>query len=160
MIQTPDDMANRYFRQAYNSQMSGRLDEAIDLYRRSIDIYPTAEAYTYLGWTYSFKGDLESAISYCKEAIELDPEFGNPYNDIGSYLIRQNKFEEAIPWLERACDAQRYDARHYPFYNLGRIYDRLGEVFEAIKHYREAADVEPNFEAAAQAAERLQAWMN
>ena len=49
--------------------------------------YPTAEAYTFLGWTYHFQGRIEDAIAECKRAIEVDPEFGNPYNDIGAYLI-------------------------------------------------------------------------
>ncbi len=152
--------AQRYFKLAYSSQMNGRLDEAIALYRKSINLYPTAEAHTFLGWTYSFQGDYEAAITECKEAIGVDPDFGNPYNDIGAYLIKQGKFEEAIPWLEIACDALRYDARHFPHYNLGRVYERLGEIKVAIDEYRTAARLEPNYTSALQAAERLQAWMN
>ncbi len=152
--------AQRYFQLGYKSQMDGNLDEAIELYRKSIDLYPTAEAHTFLGWTYSFRGQYDDAIEECKTAIGLDPDFGNPYNDIGAYLIHQGKFEEAIPWLERACSARRYDARHYPYYNLGRIFERLGEVGRAIKAYRRASRLEPGYKAALQAAERLQAWMN
>ena len=103
--------AQRYFKLAYASQMNGRLEEAVALYRKSISLYPTAEAHTFLGWTYSFQGDYDSAIAECKEAIGVDPDFGNPYNDIGAYLIKLGKFEEAISWLETACDAPRYDAR-------------------------------------------------
>ncbi|NIO09761.1 MAG: tetratricopeptide repeat protein, partial [Deltaproteobacteria bacterium] len=46
--------------------------------------FPTAEAYTFLGWTYSFMGQLNEAIEECQRAITLDPDFGNPYNDIGA----------------------------------------------------------------------------
>lgn len=152
--------AQRYFQLGYKSQMDGNLDEAIDLYRKSIDLYPTAEAHTFLGWTYSFKGQYDDAIDECRVAIGLDPEFGNPYNDIGAYMIHQGKFEEAIPWLEHACTAARYDARHYPHYNLGRIYERLGDARLALEEYRKAAKIEPAYNAALQAAERLQAWMN
>ena len=116
--------ARRYFQQAYSLQMNGNLDEAIDLYRKSISLHPTAEAHTFLGWSYSYKGDLKEAIDQCKIAIDLDPDFGNPYNDIGAYMIRMGKFEEAIPWLEMAINAVRYDARHYPHFNLGRVYER------------------------------------
>ncbi len=152
--------AQRYFKLAYTSQMNGRLDEAVALYRKSISLHPTAEAHTFLGWTYSFQGDYEAAIAACKEAIDVDPDFGNPYNDIGAYLIKQGKFEEAIPWLEIACNAQRYDARHFPHYNLGRIYERLGDIPMAIDEYRTAGRLEPTYKSALQAAERLQAWMN
>lgn len=152
--------AQRYFKLAYTSQMNGRLEEAVALYRKSISLHPTAEAHTFLGWTYSFQGDYDAAIAECKEAIDVDPDFGNPYNDIGAYLIKQGKFEEAIPWLEIACNAQRYDARHFPHYNLGRIYERLGDIPTAIDEYRTAGRLEPTYKSALQAAERLQAWMN
>jgi tetratricopeptide (TPR) repeat protein len=152
--------AQRYMRLAYTQQMNGHLNDAIELYRKSISIFPTAEAYTFLGWTYSFKGDFDAAIEECKRAIELDPDFGNPYNDIGAYLIRQGRFEEAIPWLEQACTAIRYDARHYPHFNLGRVYERLGKFRLALKEYREAAKVEPDYKEALQAAERVEAFLN
>src|SRR5712692_4009128 len=95
------------FQKAYQHQMRGELEEAIALYTRSIEIFPTAEGYTFRGWTYSFLGRTEEAIAECMKAIEVDPTFGNPYNDIGAYLIEQGRMEEAIPWLERALQAPR-----------------------------------------------------
>ena len=47
-------------------------------------------------------GRLEEAIEECHKAIAVDPTFGNPYNDIGAYLIEMGRLDEAIPWLERA----------------------------------------------------------
>src|SRR5207253_8419965 len=38
----------------------------------------------------------------CKKAIAVDPTFGNPYNDIGAYLIERGEHAQAIPWLEKA----------------------------------------------------------
>jgi Tfp pilus assembly protein PilF len=152
--------ARRYFQQAYSLQMNGNLDAAIDLYRKSISLHPTAEAHTFLGWSYSYKGDLEGAIDQCKIAIDLDPDFGNPYNDIGAYLIRLGKYEEAIPWLEMAINALRYDARHFAHFNLGRVFERLGDILDALAHYRKAIELEPEYKAALQSVERLQAWMN
>jgi tetratricopeptide (TPR) repeat protein len=160
MATSPDELAEQYFREAYNLQVSGKLDEAIELYRKSISVHPTAEAHTFLGWTYSFKGEYQDAIDECKRAIEIDPDFGNPYNDIGAYLIRLGQFRDAIPWLQQACAAKRYDARHYPFYNLGRVYERIGEVRKAIIEYQHAADYDPEYTSALQAVERLRAWMN
>ena len=107
---------------AYQAQMEGDYDRAVELYQSSLDLHPTAEAHTFLGWTYHFQGKLMDAISECKRAIELDPDFGNPYNDIGAYMIELAQFDEAIPWLQQAVEARRYEPRHFPHYNLGRVY--------------------------------------
>ena len=80
---------------AYRYQMRGDFATAIDLYTRSIDVSPTAEAYTYLGWTYRMMQRYDEAIAMCEQAIAADPTFGNPYNDIGSYLMAQERWEEA-----------------------------------------------------------------
>ena len=94
------EKAAALFQNAFEAQMSGELDTAVELYKQSIELYPTAEAHTFLGWTYSFQGSLDGAIAECKKAILVDPDFGNPYNDIGAYLIELGQLDEAIPWLE------------------------------------------------------------
>ena len=65
-------------KEAYQYQMGGDYDMAVELYKRSLDLHPTAEAFTFLGWTYRFQGKIEDAINECKKAIQLDPEFGTP----------------------------------------------------------------------------------
>src|SRR6201990_2209039 len=72
---------------AYQAQMEGDYDRAIELYQSSLDLCPTAEAHTFLGWTYHFQGRLEDAICECKLAIGLGPGFGKPYHAIGAYKI-------------------------------------------------------------------------
>jgi len=72
---------------AYQAQMEGDYERAVDLYKSSLELHPTAEAHTFLGWAYHFQGKLDQAIAECRTAIDIDPEFGNPYNDIGAYLI-------------------------------------------------------------------------
>ncbi len=126
------------WRQAYGHQMRKELDEAIRLYRESLALYPTAEAHTFLGWAYSFQGRLEQAIAECRAAIAVDPEFGNPYNDIGVYLMEQGDLDGAIPWLEKAKRAPRYEPRHYPYQNLARVYRLKGMMLKAIAELEQA----------------------
>ena len=150
------ERALEYFQQAYEHQMKGELDEAEELYKKSIEAYPTAEAHTFLGWTYSFMGRLEDAIAECHRAIEVDPGFGNPYNDIGAYLIEQGSLDEAIPWLEKAIRARRYEAYHYPHCNLGRVYLAKGMLKRALEEFERALAIEPNYPFARQAIEAIQ----
>src|SRR5262245_39895421 len=103
------ELATRFFEQALEHQKNKELDEAVELYQRSIAAYPTAEAYTFLGWTYSWMGRIDDAIAECHKAIEVDPTFGNPYNDIGSYMMMKGEIEEAIPWLESALRPPWYE---------------------------------------------------
>jgi len=144
----PIEEARAHFQQAYEAQMAGRLDDAVELYRRSIALRPTAEAHTFLGWTYSFQGRHEDAIAECHTAIAVDPEFGNPYNDIGAYLIELGRHAEAIPWLERAKRARRYEPRHFPYFNLARVYVKDNRLHDAIRELRGALRVEPRYEIA------------
>src|SRR5262245_56207838 len=67
--------ALRLFKVAYEAQMRSELDEAADLYKQSIEAYATAEAHTFLGWTYSFMRRTDDAIAECHRAIEVDPDF-------------------------------------------------------------------------------------
>jgi Tfp pilus assembly protein PilF len=154
------ERAIELWREAYRRQMAGDLEGAIEIYRRSIAACPTAEAHTFLGWTYSFQGRLEEATAECLRAIEVDPDFGNPYNDIGVYLMQQGKLEEAIPWLERAKQAPRYEPRQFPFMNLGRIYLKQGRWWEALRQFEAAVRLAPNDAELAKALHSLRGRLN
>lgn len=152
--------ARELFELAYEAQMAGELDRAVELYKKSIAAHPTAEAHTFLGWTYHFQGETAAAIDECKHAIEVDPSFGNPYNDIGAYLIDLGRYDEAIPWLEQAIRAPRYEPRHFPHFNLGRVYIAKGMFLRARECFRESLRIEPDYPLARQAIGRLRHMMN
>jgi Tfp pilus assembly protein PilF len=154
------EQARELFQQAYQAQMSGELDRAVELYKSSIEICPTAEAHTFLGWTYHFQGDTQAAIAECKRAIEVDPTFGNPYNDIGAYLIDRGSYDEAIWWLEQAIHAPRYEPRHFPHFNLGRAHLAKGNFLRARQFFQEALRIEPDYLLARRAIGRLRHMMN
>ena len=154
------ELAASLFQQAFEAQMRGELDEAAALYRRSIEAYPTAEAHTFLGWTYSFQGRLDAAIAECKRAIAVDPQFGNPYNDIGAYLIELGRHDEAIPWLEKATRATRYEAPHYPYFNLGRAYLAKEMLSRALEQFQRALELRADYEAAREAIASVKRRLN
>jgi Tfp pilus assembly protein PilF len=152
--------ATELWREAYQYQIGGKLDRAIELYRHSIEMYPTAEAHTFLGWAISFQGDLTEATQECLRAIEIDSEFGNPYNDIGVYLMQQDKLDESIAWFEKAKQAKRYEPRQLPFMNLGRIYIRQGHWWKALSEFEGAVRLAPRDVRAARILHSLRARLN
>ena len=149
------DMAKEFFRNAYQLQMQGDFELAAQLYRRSIELHPTAEAHTFLGWAYHYQGKIDEAIAECKKAIQLDPSYGNPYNDIGAYLIERGDHDQAIPWLEQAIASPRYEAYHYPWYNLGRVYAAQESYSKARECFRKSLEIEPSYALAEEALHKL-----
>ena len=143
-------------KRAMDHQMAGELEESIRLYKESIALCPTADAYTYLGWAYSYQGKLDDAIAQCEIAIQIDPEFGNPYNDIGVYLMQQQQLDEAVPWLEKAKKAKRYEPRHFPYLNLGRVYVAKGMLQKALEEFHAALRLDPGNADLAQTIEQLE----
>ena len=154
-IQRKRRMALDLFYGAYQAQLRQDFLLAIEKYRASIEVFPTAEAHTFLGWAYSLIGDLEGAISECHRAIDVDPDFGNPYNDIGAYLIAKGEYEQAVPYLERALNSKRYKAYHFAHFNLGRAREYQGDVLNALRHYKLALAIEPHYIVASKAIEHL-----
>jgi Tfp pilus assembly protein PilF len=152
--------ATALWRAAYCYQMEGKLDQAVEHYQRSVAVHPTAEAHTFLGWSLSFQGRLEEATAECLRAIEIDPDFGNPYNDIGVYLMQQGKLDEAILWLGKAKQARRYEPRQFPFMNLGRVYLMQGRWWDALREFEGAVQAAPGDVHAAKTLHRLRGQLN
>jgi Tfp pilus assembly protein PilF len=148
------------WKEGYALQMQGDLDGAIAKYRESIAAAPTAEAHTFLGWAYSFQGRLDEAIAECHRAIAVDADFGNPYNDIGVYLMQQDRLDEAIAWLERAKRAPRYEPRQFPYMNLGRIFMAQQKWWDALRELEAAVRIAPTDRAAARTLHDLRGRLN
>lgn len=156
---TPEERARQaaeMFQSAYRLQSMGLMNEAVEMFQRSIETRPTAEAHTYLGRVYRLQGKLRDAIDECKAAIEIDPGFGNSYNDLGAYLVDQGEFHKAIPWLEKAIECERYATRHFAWFNLGRAYLALDELSLARACQRQALKLAPDYTLALEAIRRVQ----
>ena len=133
------------WQEGYQLHLAGAYEEAIKRFEESIELHPTAEAHTFLGWSMSYLGRREEAIEECKKAIALDPDYGNPYNDIGVYLIDLGRPDEAVAWLEKAMRAKRYCCYQFPHFNLGRVQLMKGQLEEAKRSFERALSYDPNY---------------
>src|SRR5215208_6930347 len=156
----PKREAIELFRRAFEAQQVEDYIEAIRLYQSSIAAYPTAEAHTFLGWVYSFQQRYDEAIDECLEAIRVDDTLGNPYNDIGSYLLAKGDPYGSVRWFKRALLAPRYDSYAFPHFNLGRVYETRRKFLDAARHYGLALEQKPDFTEAAVALRRMQSRLN
>ena len=58
-------------------------------------------------------------------------------------LRSRGKLDEAPVWFERAKKASRYEPRHFPYLNLGRLYAARGDIAEALAEFEGALAENP-----------------
>jgi len=133
----------------------GELDQAAKRFKDSLRLERSADALTYWAWVESSKGNLEVAAHLCREALQVDDDFGNAVNDLGSYLAALGETELAIAYFERAKKCERYSSRHFPYMNLGRIFWDRGDYWRAFKEYRQAQKICPDDQNIGAALEKL-----
>jgi tetratricopeptide (TPR) repeat protein len=153
-------LATEYFDTAYKLHIDGKLENAIVAYRASIRMYPTAKAYTCLGVVFSLQGKYDLAIEECKKAIELEPEFGESYNDIGSYLVSLRREEDAIHWFEKAIEVNDADSICLSYYNIGKIYERKSDWLKALRYFNKVITIDGNNEPAQNAIIKISTLLN
>jgi tetratricopeptide (TPR) repeat protein len=153
-------LAIEYFETGYKMHADGKLENAALAYRASINLYPTAKAYTSLGIVYGLQGKYDMAIEECKKAVELEPEFGESYYQIGSYMVSMGREEDAITWLEKAIEIIKDDSNYSAYYKLGKIYEKKGDWLKALRHFNKAITIDGNYEPAQNAVIKLSTLLN
>ena len=108
-------------------------------------------------WT---KEDFARAKDLFEKAIAADPDFGNPYNDIGAYYLQMGEIDEAIPWLEKATKARRYENPEFAYCNLGKIHELKGLWPRAMVEYKKALTIQRDYLPAQVALQRLESYLN
>src|SRR6185369_7395194 len=86
-------------------QSAGRIDEAIDQYKKAIAIKPDyAPAYSNLGSALLSKGDATGAINAYQQALSIDPDFSDAHFNLGNALMRVGDPVRAIPHFRRVLN--------------------------------------------------------
>jgi tetratricopeptide (TPR) repeat protein len=91
--------------------------------------------------------DPEKAARYYRLAIDTDPTMYQSYFNLGWSLVRQGRYEEAIPWLDRSDEVWKQDTYANPdgidkgdaHAFLARCHLELGDVERAGEHADRAA---------------------
>jgi non-specific serine/threonine protein kinase len=118
----------------------GGMNDAIRLLEKAIELDPNyAQAYAFLGYAFSLKGEfltepalLDRAVEYLQKAIELRPMLSDSYSALGMTFISMNRIDDAIGALNRALAFAPRDS--FVHAALGRAY-YIGKGM-----FREAAD--------------------
>lgn len=126
----------------------GHLEKANYFLSQAMEIEETSEALFYLGLIASQKNQISEALSYFYRSHQLDPEYGNPCNEIGVILLRLGKEREAIYWLKRSIQCRFNDALHIPLFNLATLYKIWNRPERSLQYLHKAIEFAPDFEEA------------
>jgi len=83
-----------------------------------------------------------TAITYFEEAIQLNPNFSEAYNNLGNIKKRIGKIEEAISCFKKAIELKENNILAY--FNLANIYRENRYFNELIETYKKILSFNPN----------------
>jgi len=97
-----------------------------------------------LGIAYQGKGLREKAADEFRKALELKPDYSEASNYLGMVYFDMGQFEKAIAAFQAALSNVLYDTPSVALYNMGKAYQKLGNVEMALAKYAEATQRDPN----------------
>jgi tetratricopeptide (TPR) repeat protein len=137
-------------------QERGHLDEAIEQYKRVIDLTSDpgllAATYANLGAAYRKLGEDEKARACFDQALRLNPNQSNAYLGLGQLLEKQNRREDAINSYSRSVELRPTDLG---FLLLGHALESAGRRPEALAAYQAALKLSPDIPEAQHAVDAL-----
>ena len=96
------------FLEAVCQREKGNSDAAFDLLRHCLDIDSTrSEAYYYLAQYYLALKQKDTALSYSKKAVDLEPSNTTYLETLANLYISQRQYGDAIDMLEQLYDKSR-----------------------------------------------------
>jgi tetratricopeptide (TPR) repeat protein len=149
LARRPDgvDGANSRIALAYVLIEQKRLHEAQSYLREALDFDPHhLDACYLLGTTLSACGDATAAIEHFCQALAINPDFDSALialNNAGGMLLEQGQTEQAIQCFERALKLRPQSAELH--HNMGTALQNANRHEAALKHYRRATEVIPEF---------------
>jgi tetratricopeptide (TPR) repeat protein len=98
-----------------------------------------AQGWNDLGELFVRSGSVNEAVNAFHRAIEMDPPASSAYGNLARALVSQNKYREAIPFLQKSIDLLPNNKDKAAAWNrLGNAYRKLNDYDNAIKAYQKA----------------------
>ncbi len=128
-------------------QELGRLDEAVEEYKRAIAIYQDDyKAHYNLGVVYDQQGLFEKAVQGYQRAIQINPAYPNAHFNLGVIYQKQGLMAKAIGHFRKVTelDPADFEARN----NLGVAYAMQANLAKAIAQWEKVLEIDPQNQSA------------
>lgn len=124
---------------------AGDFDRAEYYFRNFLEQEDSAEAYFYLGLIMGQKNLLDEALEFFYKSVSMNPEYGNPCNEIGIILLRLGKDRDAVYWLKKSIRCPHNDAPHISLFNLATLYKMWNRPERSLQFLHKAMELKPEF---------------
>ncbi len=121
----------------------GQVDEAIENFRKAIQIYPNDYLVeNNLGLALAARGQVDEAIEHYRKSLQINPNNYLAENNLGLALTTKGRFDEAIRNCYQAIQINPDFSE--ALNNLGVALADKGRFDEAIKNFRKAIQINPD----------------
>lgn len=125
---------------------NSQVDEAVKYLNKALALNPRHYlAWNAMGLANSMKGDLEGSIAAFRKCLEINPQFSEAHNNLGSIYQEMNMPGKAEDEFRKALLDPTYNSRELPLYNLARMSFTQGKLPEAYGFAHRAVQTKPRF---------------
>lgn len=134
--------ANLHYQLAIAYQRQGTISEAISRVDMAIQLRPQAVFFNFLGACYLYRNEPSAAELCFRRAMQLDPKFPDPYNNLGLSLLNLKRYQDAGTVLKEALQLAPTDVNL--LCNVARVELETGHAERALDLFDQAHALQPS----------------
>ncbi len=140
------DEAQSYTMLSRCNHLAGNTDKSEDYILKAVALSPDdATVNVTAGQIFMQKQDFEAALPYVKKAVELEPSNTKSIRNLAQIYYDTGQLEESIQTYEIAIDKETdREVKADLYFNLGILYNRVGDLEEAEYNFINALDENPD----------------
>lgn len=119
----------------------GNLKQALAMYHRETERYPSATVYLQMGRAYQELGVADSARLAYESSVAIDSSDASAFMRLGQLLGEQGDFEPAIAYTRKGIALDPENANYK--YALGALLNSSGQYEEAVAYLKPFTDASP-----------------
>lgn len=135
-----------YYYSALSGQLANKNQEAIEYYKKAIELGFTVDgnAYNYIDQAFKSIGDKESGLKYLEEGFTKFPKNQSVlFSLINYYLERNEDASKVVVYLDKAIQDDPANASLY--HAKGVLFDKIADTDKAIAAYSKAIEINSSF---------------
>ena len=141
ILQIDPDNINALYLMGMLTYQNNEYDKALIYLNEAVKRKPLPLLYQMLGNIFVSKNDFINALICYENAIQLDPNFYDVYNNYGYVFYNSGKYDEAIYYYKKAAEFEPDNFKIY--FNIALSYDAKSDYKNAAENYRKVIEINP-----------------